>query len=90
MYRDRVKKKPFSTSYGKFFRTNFKQVKETNPEATFGQISSLMSKKWDALTWHERKLYERSIRTSGANSQDDINIDSAYGTHQVSSEYRTP
>ena len=90
VYRDRVKKKPFSTSYGKFFRINFKQVKETNPEATFGQISSLMSKKWDALTWHERKLYERSNRTSDANSPDDMNVDSAYGTYQVSSECRIP
>ena len=90
VYRDRVKKKPFSTSYGKFFRINFKEVKETNPEATFGQISSLMSKKWDALTWHERKLYERSSRTSGAKSQDDINVDSAYVTHQVSSECSLP
>ena len=90
VYRDRVKKKPFSTSYGKFFRNNFKQVKESNPEATFGKISSLMSKKWDALTWHERKQYERSNRTSGANSHDDINVDSAYGTHQVSSECHLP
>ena len=63
VYRNKVKKKPFSTSYGKFFRDNFKKVKESNPEATFGQISSLMSKKWDSLTWYERKSYERSTQT---------------------------
>ena len=60
VYRDKVNKKPFSTSYGKFFRDNFQQIKKSNPEATFGQISSMMSKKWDSMTWYQRKSYNVS------------------------------
>ena len=79
VYRNKVKKKPFSTSYGKFFRDNFKEVKESNPEATFGQISSLMSKKWDSLTWYERKSYERSTQTFHSDKKNFYNVDNANG-----------
>ena len=77
VYRNKVEKKPFSSRYGKFFHQNFKLVKKSNPEASFGQISSLISKKWDALTWYQRKSYDASELSVSSDWKHSYGIDGA-------------
>ena len=58
VYRDKVQKTPFSTSYGLFFHDTFKEVKTSNDSATFGQISHIISRKWYDLSSPEKKAYQ--------------------------------
>ncbi|EEB08448.1 high-mobility group non-histone chromatin protein [Schizosaccharomyces japonicus yFS275] len=45
-----------------FSMSNREKIKEENPEATFGQIGSLLGKKWKTLTAVEKEPYEEKAR----------------------------
>ena len=59
VYKNKVKKTTFSSRYGLFFRMNFKKVKATYCNATFGQISSTIARKWNSLSINEQMSYQK-------------------------------
>jgi len=59
------------TAYQNFFVISRKQLTEENPKMKFGEISKLISTKWNSLSTDEKKKYE--VKMEEKNIQQELN-----------------
>lgn len=50
-------KKP-KTAYNIYYKENYKNVKDNNPEMKIGDISKILAEKWKNISDKERKIFE--------------------------------
>jgi hypothetical protein len=56
-YKNQVHKTAYSTTYGMFFHEEYAQIKASDSNATFGEISTRISRMWDCLSSKEKSSY---------------------------------
>ena len=56
-YKSQVHKRAYSTNYGLYFHEEYTEIKASDPNATFGEISTKISRMWDCLSLKEKNSY---------------------------------